>query len=349
MAGNTVELVLAGDSRSLDKAFDSAGKSALDAAADFDKASGNARTFGGAMDSAGEAAGNSEGKFMGAADLLDGLGGAFGLPTEKATGMFRAFGDLSGGFEAVQPLVTGVLAKLGLMTGATAAQTAATGAATGAQTGLNMAMLANPIGIVIAGLVSLIAIGYVVVRNWDTIKAAFVGAFDWVKDHWPLLLAILTGPFGLAVLAVVKFKDDILGFIGAIPGAVTGALSTLAGALSAPFRAAFDGIKSLWNSTVGGFGFKTPEFGIGPLHTPSIEIRIPKMHMGGVVPGAMGTEVPIMAMAGETVNRPGEGGTVVNITVQGNVLDGRDLGRLAQSALLEREGRTGNLGIRGAA
>lgn len=42
---------------------------------------------------------------------------------------------------------------------------------TGAQWALNAAMTANPIGLVIAGIAALIAIGYVLYQNWDTISA----------------------------------------------------------------------------------------------------------------------------------------------------------------------------------
>ena len=56
----------------------------------------------------GEKVGGNEQAFMGTADLLDGLGGAFGLPTEGATNMARAFGDLSGGFEIVSGIIPGV-------------------------------------------------------------------------------------------------------------------------------------------------------------------------------------------------------------------------------------------------
>ena len=68
----------------------------------------------------GERVGSNEGKFMGTADLLDGLGGVFGVNTQGATAMARAMGDLSGGFEVVSgilPAVTGMFPKLaGAMT-----------------------------------------------------------------------------------------------------------------------------------------------------------------------------------------------------------------------------------------
>lgn len=97
------------------------------AVAAFDKVGSSARTMASKVDDTtasnarlGERIGSNEQKFMGTADLLDGLGGAFGLPTEGATSLFRAFGDLSGGFEIVSgilPAVTGMFPKMaGAMT-----------------------------------------------------------------------------------------------------------------------------------------------------------------------------------------------------------------------------------------
>jgi hypothetical protein len=82
--------------------------------------------------------------------------------------------------------------------------------------------------VVIAAIAALIAIGVLIVKNWDTIKAAAAAvwdamqaawsaildavkaAFNWIKDNWPLLLAILTGPIGIAVALIVKNWDKIL-------------------------------------------------------------------------------------------------------------------------------------------
>ena len=64
------------------------------------------------FDRAGEAADSSESKFMGMEDVLDGLGGAFGVPTEGATNLMRSFGDLSGGFAILQPAIGGVTTSM---------------------------------------------------------------------------------------------------------------------------------------------------------------------------------------------------------------------------------------------
>lgn len=43
----------------------------------------------------------------------------------------------------------------------------------------------------------------------QTIPNAFVWLLTWVKTHWPLLLGILTGPFGLAVWAIIHYWSQI--------------------------------------------------------------------------------------------------------------------------------------------
>jgi hypothetical protein len=64
------------------------------------------------------------------------------------------------------------------------------------------------------------ALAYLIIHNWDTIKRATQVAFDavvgfirraidWVKTNWPYLLAVLTGPIGMAVLVINKHWDKI--------------------------------------------------------------------------------------------------------------------------------------------
>lgn len=68
----------------------------------------------------GERVGANERRFMGTADLLDGLGTTFGVNTQQVTQLSRGLADLSGGFEIVSgiiPAVTGLFPKLaGAMT-----------------------------------------------------------------------------------------------------------------------------------------------------------------------------------------------------------------------------------------
>jgi len=48
-----------------------------------------------------------------------------------------------------------------------------------------------------------------VAKAFDFVKDAAGKVFDWLKSNWPLLLAILTGPFGAAVLLIVRNWDTI--------------------------------------------------------------------------------------------------------------------------------------------
>ena len=139
------------------------------------------------------------------------------------TRVLEAFDSLPG---PVQNIVVGLIALVAiggpLLTFLASMKTAmitlgiVTKAQTGSQIALNLAMLANPIGIVIAAIAAIIAIGVLLWKNWDTVTeyagklwGVIKNVFGWVKDNWPLLLAILTGPIGLAILAITKNFDTI--------------------------------------------------------------------------------------------------------------------------------------------
>ncbi|MDP8928676.1 MAG: hypothetical protein M3O70_08910 [Actinomycetota bacterium] len=127
----------------------------------------------------------------------------------------------------------------------------------------------GPIALVIAAVVGLVA---VIVKNWGTIKrvtgelwqnvtAAFnrgkdavVGAIqaalNWLRSNWPTVLAILTGPIGLAVLAIARHRDQIVGFFRELPGRIRSALGNLRGLLvgagSAIIQGLWDGLIASW-------------------------------------------------------------------------------------------------------
>lgn len=110
------------------------------------------------------------------------------------------------------------LTTLGLFTAATEGATVATNL-------MSIAMRAIPILAIIAAVVLLI-------QHWDDVSAAakklweainkwwdsiyedikdFAGkAIDWLKENWPKILAVLTGPFGLFALWIITHKDDIV-------------------------------------------------------------------------------------------------------------------------------------------
>jgi len=131
----------------------------------------------------------------------------------------------------------------------TIAVAAATGIATAAQWLWNVAMDANPIALIIIGIAALIAIVVVIATKttwfqtiwkitWKAITTAFNATFNFIKDHWKLLLAILTGPIGIAVLIVTKYWKQIRDGASAALSWVKGHWPLLLSIITGPIGAA---------------------------------------------------------------------------------------------------------------
>lgn len=321
--GNTVTLTFAGDSKSLERTFDKVGAGAKSMAADMDKAGGDVKKFGSTVDTMNERVDQSESKFMGAADLLDGLGGAFGLPTEGVTNMARSFGDLAGGFTSViAPAFSKIVGMLGFQTTATVAQTTATEGAAVAQGGLNAALLANPIGLVVIAIAALVG-GFILAwQHSETFRDIVRGALDIVKGA----------------------AQGVWDFFKNIPGMIQATGQTLFNIIIWPYKTAFNAIAKLWNSTVGQLSFSVPDW-VPMIGGKGFSMpQLPTFHMGGVVPGSPGSAVPILAMAGETVTRAGGGGGDLHIHA-GAIVTETQLADLVHKVLLRKQGRNGSLGF----
>jgi len=126
----------------------------------------------------------------------------------------------------------------------------------------------GPIALVVAAVIALVV---VVVKNWDTIKRVIIGAatavLGWLRANWPLILAVLTGPIGIAVLMIVRnwdkikagtkrMKDavvekfrELVAFVKSIPGKISDALGNLGTLLVEKgrdmIRGLIEGIKSM--------------------------------------------------------------------------------------------------------
>ena len=132
---------------------------------------------------------------------------------------------------------------------------------------------------VVLGLLAIVAAGVLVYKNWDTIKAAAVVTWE-----------TITGIVDVAADGILGAVSSVADFIVGIPSRITGAFATLAGIITAPFAAAFATIKTLWNATLGGFGFTTPSW--LPL-LGGKSFTIPSMATGGVAAS------PMVAMIGD--------------------------------------------------
>lgn len=314
---NTVALNFAGDSSALEKTFANVGTAANKVGSDFASVEGKAKSFGSAADGVGGAVGGMESKFSGTADLLDGLGGAFGLPTEAATGLMRSFGDLSGGFEVVQGFLTGGVGKLKDFASSVMHSSTVTKAWTGVQAAFNAVMALNPAILIVGAIIALGVALVVAYQKSETFRDIVDGAFRKVRE--------IAGK-------VVDFFTSIPEKIGAVGGAILDVILW-------PYKTAFNAIAKLWNNTVGKLAFEIPSWVPGLGGKGFSMPNLPTFHAGGVVPGAPGMEVPVLARAGErfTPSDRGQGGPV-EVRVY---LDGREI----HQSLLRLKRLSGDLGL----
>jgi len=138
------------------------------------------------------------------------------------------------------------------------AGTVATWTATAATTAFGMAMtlLTGPIGLVCLAIVALIAVGILVWKHWDHIKAFLLVCWDGIKTgvtiafnavvdflkRWGLtILAVVAGPVGWVTLLIVKNWTTISGFLTHIwQGMVSGARTLWQGVVA--------GVQWLWQA-----------------------------------------------------------------------------------------------------
>lgn len=128
----------------------------------------------------------------------------------------------------------------------------------GARIAAGMLLALGPIGLIVAAVA---AATYLIISNWDTVKSFVVGvwdsvkdavasAFNWIKDNWPLLLAILTGPIGLAILAIVKNFDRIKEIAGTVIGWFKDIGSAIGNALGNAFKTAVNAVLGFLESRI---------------------------------------------------------------------------------------------------
>jgi phage-related minor tail protein len=150
--------------------------------------------------------------------------------TAMILGLVAVLSTLKGGmglFADVKGILATIFPSLG--TAATAFTTTAVaedGAAASADAvGVSMGAALLPILAVVAG-VALLAVGvYEVIKNWSTIQPFLMKLWNDVKDlfvkgiqdignflkeNWPLILAIITGPIGLMVGEIAKHWTEII-------------------------------------------------------------------------------------------------------------------------------------------
>ena len=195
-------------------------------------------------------------------------------------------------------------AKLLVTKGIMIATKVATMAWTAAQWLLNVALTANPIGLIIAAVVALIAIIVLIATKttwfqdlwritWDAIKTAAleVGRWfmdvlwgQWIKGTWDAIIAAAKGVLKWFVDMSLKLREIFL---------------KVGDFIMAPFRAAFNFVARAWNNTIGRLRWTVPSWIPGIGGNTIAAPQLPTFHTGGIVPGS--GDVPILARGGEGV------------------------------------------------
>ena len=280
--------------------------------------------------------------------LTDWIGGHQGETTALVVGI----GALGVALGVAANWATIMTLRTGIMAVATGAWKAIQAIATAGQWLMNAAMSANPISLIIIGIIALIAAfvwlwnnneGFrkFIIAMWAGIQVAFkavvdwvvnvmvpwfkqafdnigkvIGVvIDWVKANWPLLLAIITGPIGLAVLAIVTHWGTIkagaasvvqwisdrfnglVSFFQGIPGSIARAASGMWDGIVGAFRSAINTLIRLWN----GFHLTIGGGSILGVAIPSVTLTtapIPYLASGGIVPATSGGRLAVVGEGG---------------------------------------------------
>jgi Flp pilus assembly pilin Flp len=271
--------------------------------------------------------------------------------------------------------------------GQTVAQKIAAVAAKGwaaAQWLLNAAMDANPFVLVAALIVALIAVIILAYKHSQTFRdivhkafsdvgaiakkvftaiATVIGVtFNFIRDHWKLILAILTGPIGAAAIFILSHLQTIrqifsnvwgairsgvqtalggirnaitssltwisshvakmVGWFTGIPGKLSGAFGGMFDGIAAAFRAAIDVVINAWDS----LSFHVPSVSILGHKFGGQTISLPHINplaSGGIV------RSPTLALVGERgpeavvpLSRGGGFGNTYHVTTGPMTVDG---------------------------
>jgi hypothetical protein len=198
------------------------------------------------------------------------------------------------------------------------AQAAWTGIVTAAQWLWNIAMYANPIGLIILAIIALVAGIVLLWTHSEGFRNFFIGMWDHIWSFLKMIGAWFAGPFvdffvdswnwiyAKAVevtVWIIQKVQSIVDFVTSLPGKIAAAAKGMWDGLVTSFKAAINWLIRLWNDfhlTLGGgsvLGVSIPSV---TLDTPNI----PYLEAGGVI-----------ARGGAAVvaDRNGQGGEVVSL------------------------------------
>lgn len=316
------------------------------AVAGMDKASGAVKSYG---DAASAAATKSR-DISGSVDAVGGTAAQATTGLRDLGGAMQGMGGTVGAMgTAMVTASTAFEAMDGAATLYAAAQSVASGAAgvfTGALNAMKIAILSNPI-FIIAAIIIGIGIALVIAYNKsETFRNIVNGAFkavlgairavwNWVKSNWPLLLAILGGPIGLAVALIVKHWDKIKGGAKVVIDFIRNSWNAIQGLLTAPFDAAWSFIKGIFDKISS--AISTVMGAIGRIKFPSMPSWMSSVMPGSFAPSVAGVARGAPAAPRATTAAP-------SIVVNG-ALDPEGVARQIRRILASSDARGGRRGV----
>lgn len=264
---------------------------------------------------------------------------------------------VSSGGNALLGLGKTVLTMTGLLGG----QAAATSTATVAQTGLNAALRANPVGFVITVLEALIAVGVLVYKNWDWLKAGAQSLWNKFKDVSIRIGTAFSGAFNKvknAAKTALEWVGDKLSWLNdkieSIPilgslykgakGALGNAIEWVDNATTGNRSGTSTGTtqtktSSKTTTTAGPVKTTTSTTTTIPKPTPSSLLSLPGLGKATGTPYWRGGLTRVNERGGEIMNLPsgtqiiphdvsvkaaGGRSVTVNVNIQGNVIGNRE-------------------------
>ena len=179
--------------------------------------------------------------------LVTGLSGVLQI----ATGVFNFFVN---NWSLIAPIIAGIAGAILVYKGAVTAIQIAQQAwnviqliCTAAQWAWNVALTANPIGIIIVAIGALIAIGVALWMNWDSVCAWCKQAFQAVGDFF-VSVGTAIGDFFVGLWTGIK--DTAVSVWDGITGFLSGAWNTISSAATSVFTGIGNAIKNVWNGIV---------------------------------------------------------------------------------------------------
>lgn len=187
-----------------------------------------------------------------------------------------------------------VASRIAIMAGA-----AATGIATAAQWLWNIAMSANPIGLIIIAIAALVA-GIVWLATQTTffqdlwaavwgflekpvkfLVDLVIGYAKMMWSFWSTILGAIRDFFVGAFKFAIDFVVGYFNFIWSLPGKFWSVFTSIGNAILSPLKFAFNMVAWAWNNTVGRLSFRIPDWVPGIGGNGFSMPRLPMLAVGG--------------------------------------------------------------------